>query len=583
MKKYNPQSPMEAATELPVAPTEQQQKQQVSEEASREKGVPWVWVSGGALATMLLIMIGLFGYLFSQGITALWPKSIIEIPLSDGKVIEGTIHRTHIVNTDIQREDGSRYLEKTEKAIIYKGNQDFNNIDFQEINASLLANAKPTQSWYVERLEWGPFIGSFKEIKILENGTMKTIPVGTSDSNDALFKAVEDAQDRFDHINDVEADEIHPLNVEIEGLRIEAKRLKRLSLTNNNPDLQKELKEIEEKTAVLRKEYEEVSKKLMDLRALDAQQKLVIVNPAGEIKEIALSQVVRLFQPISLGITGKVQVFLSRMVEFLFAKPREANTAGGVFPAIFGTVVMTLLMSLAVLPVGVLTAVYMREIAKQGPIVSFVRIAVGNLAGVPSIVYGVFGLGFFCYTLGVRIDELFFFDKLPNPTFGTGGILWASLTLALLTVPVVIVSTEEALSAVPRTLREASYGCGATRFQTLARIVIPKATPGIMTGLVLAMARGAGEVAPLLVTGVVKLASELPLDLTYPFIHLERSFMHLGFHIYDLGFQSRSAEASRPIVFMTTLLLIVIVLVLNFSAIKVRSVLRKKFEGRGAF
>ena len=205
-----------------------------------------------------------------------------------------------------------------------------------------------------------------------------------------------------------------------------------------------------------------------------------------------------------------------------------------------------------VAPVGVITALYLREYAKQGRLVSIVRISVNNLAGVPSIVYGVFGLGFFAYGLGSRIDELFFLERLPNPTFGTGGLLWAALTLALLTVPVVIVATEEALAAVPRSMREGSLACGASKWQTIKNIVLPRAMPGIMTGIILAMARGAGEVAPLMLVGVVKLAPTLPIDGYFPYVHLERSFMHLGFHIYDVGFQSRNSEAGKPMVFVTT-------------------------------
>jgi phosphate transport system permease protein len=239
---------------------------------------------------------------------------------------------------------------------------------------------------------------------------------------------------------------------------------------------------------------------------------------------------------------------------------------------------MMVLLSLAVAPFGVVTALYLREYAKQGTFVSFIRICVNNLTGVPSIVYGVFGLGFFCYILGGSIDQIFFPEKLPSPTFGTGGMLWASLTLALLTVPVVIVATEEALAAVPRSMREGSLACGASKWQTIARIVLPRAAPGIMTGLILAMARGAGEVAPLMIVGVVKLAPELPIDLTAPFVHFERSFMHLGFHIYDVGFQSRNSEAGRPMVFVTTLLLIALVLMLNAFAISVRNRLKRAYQ-----
>jgi phosphate transport system permease protein len=230
-------------------------------------------------------------------------------------------------------------------------------------------------------------------------------------------------------------------------------------------------------------------------------------------------------------------------------------------------------------PLGVLAALYLREYAKAGFVVSAVRIAINNLAGVPSIVFGVFGLGFFCYLFGGTIDQVFFSAKLPSPTYGTGGILWAALTLALLTLPVVIVATEEALAAVPNSMREGSYACGGSKWQTIRRIVLPRAMPGITTGMILAMARGAGEVAPLMLVGAVKLAPELPLDGTFPYVHPERSFMHLGFHIYDLAFQSQNSEAAKPMVFTTTMLLITIVVALNLAAIAVRACLHRRFKG----
>jgi phosphate transport system permease protein len=235
-------------------------------------------------------------------------------------------------------------------------------------------------------------------------------------------------------------------------------------------------------------------------------------------------------------------------------------------------------MSIIVTPLGVLAAFYLREYARQGTFVSTVRIAVNNLAGVPSIVFGVFGLGFFVYLVGGTLDRTFFPEALPTPTFGTGGILWASLTLALLTVPVVIVAAEEALAAVPRSMREASLAAGATKWQTIQRVVLPAAAPGILTGLILAMARGAGEVAPLMITGVVKLAPDLPVDGFFPFFHLDRKFMHLGFHIYDVGFQSPNVEAAKPMVYTTTILLLIIVVLLNLTAIVVRNRLRKRYQ-----
>lgn len=371
-------------------------------------------------------------------------------------------------------------------------------------------------------------------------------------------------------------------------------------------------------------------------------------------KEVLVADIVRFAQPNQLTWYGKLSLYVERWIEFLFGEPREAGIEGGFFPAIWGTIVMTLIMSIAVMPFGVIAALYMREYARPGWVLSLIRISINNLAGVPSIVYGVFGLAFFCYTIGGFIDggpvkagfqvwpsgtwfvalagtalfgtvafsmaflgsgspahqsklrkriasmsgifwllsliglialfakspffNGFFEATLPNPTFGKGCLLWASCTLALLTLPVVIVATEEALAAVPNSLREGSYACGAGKWQTLQRIVLPFAKPGIITGFILAMARGAGEVAPLMLVGAIPLATELPLDLEFPFFHGSRSFMHLGFQIYSLGFQSQNSEAAKPMVFTATLLLLTIVSLLNITAIWLRARLRKRFQ-----
>src|SRR5262245_41397412 len=306
---------------------------------------------------------------------------------------------------------------------------------------------------------------------------------------------------------------------------------------------------------------------------------LTVVKADGARSEVPVGSIVRTVRPNALGAWGKLEVYASRVREFLLDNPRESNTEGGIFPAIFGTVLMVFLMSFAVMPLGVLAALYLREYARQGPLVRAVRIAVNNLAGVPSIVFGIFGLGFFVYLVGGTIDRLFFADALPTPTFGTGGILWASLTLALLTVPVVIVATEEGLAAVPRGVREGSLALGATKLETTWKVVLPAAAPGILTGMILAMARAAGEVAPLMIVGMVKLAPALPVDGQPPFLHLERKFMHLGFHIYDVGFQSPNVEATKPLVFATALLLILVVTVMNLVAIALRNHPRRKYAG----
>lgn len=303
---------------------------------------------------------------------------------------------------------------------------------------------------------------------------------------------------------------------------------------------------------------------------------------SGQTHPVALLEIVRAYRPNAMGAAAKVAHYLQKLWELLSTEPRESNTEGGVAPAIFGTVMLVFLMSIFCFPLGVLAGVYLGEYAKKTALVRLVRIAVNNLAGIPSIVYGIFGLGFFIYLVGGTLDRWFYPERAAAgvPTFGTGGILWASLTLGLLTVPVVIVSTEEALRTIPRGLREGSYALGATQSQTLLRVLVPMASPGIMTGFILAMARAAGEVAPLMITGAVKIAPDLPIDGTFPYFHLERKFMHLGYHIFDIGFQSPNVEATKPMVYMTTLLLVAIVLGMSSVAIYLRNRLRRHFQAK---
>ena len=298
----------------------------------------------------------------------------------------------------------------------------------------------------------------------------------------------------------------------------------------------------------------------------------------GREVNLTLGKLVHAYKPNAMGPLDKIGFYFAKLWEFLSDEPREANTEGGIFPAIFGTVMMTLIMAILVTPFGVLAAVYLREYAKQGTMTRIIRIAVNNLAGVPAIVYGVFGLGFFVYMVGGSIDRLFFPEAAPAPTFGTPGLLWASVTLAILAVPVVIVATEEGLARIPRAVREGSLALGATKAETLWKVVLPMASPAMMTGLILAVARAAGEVAPLMLVGVVKLAPTLPVDGNYPFVHLDQKIMHLGFHIYDVGFQSPNVEAARPLVFATALLLVLVIALLNFAAVAIRNRLREKYK-----
>jgi len=324
--------------------------------------------------------------------------------------------------------------------------------------------------------------------------------------------------------------------------------------------------------------YKQYQVTLADLYQKIRRDTLIAQTENGTQVKIPLAKVVRVYQPNKMSVFNKLGHYGVKVVEFLTDEPREANTEGGIFPAIFGTVLMVLMMSVIVTPFGVIAAVYLREYAKQGFVTRLIRIAVNNLAGVPSVVYGVFGLGFFVYILGGNIDQLFFPESAPAPVYGTPGLLWASITLALLTLPVVIVSTEEGLARIPSAIREGSLALGATKLETLWLTVLPMASPAMMTGLILAVARAAGEVAPLMLVGVVKLAPTLPLDGNFPFLHLDRKFMHLGFHIYDVGFQSPNVEAARPLVYATALLLVLVIVGLNLAAILIRNNLREKYR-----
>jgi len=387
----------------------------------------------------------------------------------------------------------------------------------------------------------------------------------------ALQPLLEASAKRWEIIRSIEHEEMGELNRAMEDLRLEKRRLE---MDGAKPEA---MAELEDRDRALWDRYERVSERLNAVRAENEQAAVSIRLADGRQRSVRVADIVRTYQPNALGVWGKIGIYCEKGWEFVAGQPRESNTEGGIFPALFGTVMMVMLMSLAAVPFGILAALYLREYAKQGLFVRLVRIAVNNLAGVPSIVFGMFGLGFFVYGVGGSIDRLFYPEALPTPTYGTGGILWASLTLALLTVPVVIVATEEALAAVPRELREGALGLGSTKFQMIWNVVLPSALPGILTGVILATARGAGEVAPLMITGVVKLAPDLPLDAYWPFFHLERKFMHLGFHIYDVGFQSPNVEAARPMVYTTALLLLLIVLALNLTAIVVRNKLRRRY------
>jgi phosphate transport system permease protein len=530
-----------------------------------KSGDPFVWLTGAMLALSLLMVAGLLALVLVNGLGMFWPKDVERFVLDDGTVVVGEItEREQIPDPRAARGAAVQY-----RIQVKRGNRDLYGSDFVWIDeAKITGRTRPTDEVVLERREWGDFIGG---ILALRQGE-RTVATGAAPAWAALEARLPEAIRLHEEIRSIERDKIGANNYAQERARLDLRKLD-LRGVQDGP----EVEALHRRIDALKGTYAEIVAELGRLRQGQSEQ-LVMTAAGGREVEIPLDKIVRAYRPNRMGALAKARQYASKIWEFVSSDPRESNTEGGVFPAIFGTVMMVMIMSILTTPVGVVAAVYLREYARQGPFVSAVRIAVNNLAGVPSIVFGVFGVAFFIYTIGGTIDRWFFAEALPTPTFGTGGILWASLTLALLTVPVVIVATEEGLASVPRGVREASLALAATKFETTWRVVLPAVLPSILTGLILAMARAAGEVAPLMITGVVKLAPSLPVDGFFPFFHLERKFMHLGFHIYDVGFQSPNVDAARPMVYMTTILLLVIVLFLNLTAILLRNRLRKRLQ-----
>ncbi|MFD1382896.1 phosphate ABC transporter permease PstA [Rhodanobacter aciditrophus] len=550
-----------------------------------KSGDPWVWLNAGAVAISVIMVLGLLALIAVRGLGHFWPADVVQgtysmpgsqpYKLVAERVESAEVPAAQLREAGINVEDHHDLMQRT---LMKTGNRDVYGSDFRWIIDEYFTDVtKPEMMFVAERHEWGNLYGYLLSVK--ENGQVvsETTDLTPTDSALATWAAFERSIERataiYDDIHDVEKDEIGAINHKLERLRLEQRRLE----LNNNLTPAK-LADIDAQRAEEDAKYEALQQRLIDLYGEINRDTFVVQVMDGSVHELQVAKVVRAFRPNAMGIPAKLGFYGSKVWEFLSAEPREANTEGGVFPAIFGTVMMVLLMTILVTPFGVVAAVYLREYAKQGVITRTIRIAVNNLAGVPSIVYGVFGLGFFIYFMGQGIDQAFFPEALPSPTFGTGGLMWASITLALLTVPVVIVATEEGLSRIPRNVREGSLALGATKAETLWRVVLPMASPAIMTGVILAVARAAGEVAPLMLVGVVKLAPSLPLDGNYPFIHLDQKFMHLGFHIYDVGFQSPNVEAARPLVYATALLLVIVIATLNLAAVTIRNHLREKYK-----
>ena len=542
-----------------------------------KSGAPWVWMTGGGVSLAVIMTVGLLAVIAVRGLGHFWPADIIEaqyqVPGEAPRLVAGELVQAEEVPrarlaaaglpVDVK---GGEFMTRE---LLKVGNREVFGADFTWVVAEWMkAPSKPADLVAMERREWGNFYGYLVDVR--EKG--QVVAQG-DDAWGELQKRLERSGELFEQLDRLQKKDISAINHGLERLRLDTRKL----------ELKGELDaaaqaDLDARRAELDAQYQVLEKQLVELNTEAARDTLTVRTADGREQSIALSKIVRAYQPNAMGTLAKLGFYFTKLWEFVSDEPREANTEGGVFPAIFGTVMMTLIMAVIVTPFGVLAAIYLREYAKQGPLTRTIRIAVNNLAGVPSIVYGVFGLGFFVYVLGGSLDRLFFPEAAPAPTFGTPGLMWASLTLAILAVPVVIVSTEEGLARIPRALREGSLALGATKAETLWKVVVPMASPAMMTGMILAVARAAGEVAPLMLVGVVKLAPSLPLNANYPYLHLDQKIMHLGFHIYDVGFQSPNVEAARPLVYATALLLVLVIATLNMSAVFIRNHLREKYK-----
>lgn len=550
-------------------------------------GEPLIWLTGGALLLALAMIVGLVALVMVNGLATFWPSPVVELT-----TLDGTVYLGEVVDDETYRPDNSvleeldpellpavrAYLARTQgearRRLLRTENFEFTGTHFEWVPQFLVKKERqPEWAVVVERYSQSRLYG-FPRRLIARGKTAARKPDQIWSKLQALLPEVHERRRQARRLEQVE---LGRLSRELETQRL-AVRSAELDYGPDSPQVRQQKNRLQTVQQHVQAESARVRQQIRKLDQQNSAFVLELTTSSNEVARVPLGEVVRAYAPNRLSWSEKLRLYLDRWFEFLTDDPRQVNSEGGVFPAIFGTLVMTVIMSAAVAPFGVAAALYLREYARAGWLVSSVRIAINNLAGVPSIVFGVFGLGFFCYFVGGQVDQWFFEARLPSPTFGTGGVLWASLTLALLTLPVVIVASEEALSAVPNSMREGSYACGASKWQTLRRIVLPRAMPGIMTGMILAMSRGAGEVAPLMLVGAVKLAQDLPVDGVFPYIHPERSFMHLGFHIYDLGFQSQNSRAAASLVFTTTLLLMTLILCLNLTAIWVRARLRRRFQ-----
>jgi phosphate transport system permease protein len=497
--------------------------------------------TGLSAAVLLIVLCSLVFFIMLKGSAYFWPSQVFKIT-----TYENASEQENPVDTARFVRSGSD-IEAFSQSIIDK-------LDAQFANSTMAMPqvvVEKVDDVYQINMQSGASLHGFFEYITTNDNTFRTL--------DALNDVLTDVELLQEELTEIQNDHLIQLH-------------RRIASLDQNQVAQDAPARIKEQVAF---DYWQGRANALNLKIDD--YRVVFTDAMGQKFSLYVKDIEHLFTPNQLTWVDKLSYAADKMLTFVSESPKQASTSGGVFPALFGTVLMVVLMAIIVAPFGAMAAIYLHEYAPNNKTTSVIRICVSNMAGVPSVVYGVFGLGFFVYTLGGSIDELFYSSALPSPTFGTPGLFWAALTMALLTLPVVIVSTEEGLRRVPKGLRSGSYALGATKIETIWKTVLPIASPGIMTGVILAVARAAGEVAPLILVGAVKFAPNLPIDGEFPFIHFERQFMHLGVFVYDGAFHNQTNTQGSSMMFASCMLLLLIVFVLNLSAIIVRNKLRDRY------
>ena len=533
-------------------------------------GRPWVWLTAGSVSVSLLAMLSLIVLLGWQAARLFWPQPVYQFQLKEGRPAS-LVGEIYAVSRRLPAAGAHPAQPAAGSAVSYvvrTGGLDSDR-DFYTLAAGeITRRQRPSDVLVVQRSFYNKEYGFLQGM--LEDG----LPLTAEDLSGALRQRLALMETRRRLAGELRENGQTALNQQLEHLTRQQRQW--MKTGQWTPRHQAELNAARSE---LQRKIDQMNLQLADNEKELNRDQLILRDGQGDNRLIPLRDIERIWYPNRMTFWEKTRLAGAQVARFV-GRENNDDTAilTGVFPAMVGTLLLVMLMSVMVMPFGVMAAVYLHEYARANWLTRLIRISVGNLAGVPSIVYGVFGLGFFVYLVGGSLDKLFYADDLPNPTFGTPGLLWASLTLALLTLPVVIVATEEGLARIPLSLRQGSLALGATRAETLWRVVLPGAAPAMITGLILAVARAAGETAPLMLVGVIKSAPMLPVDGTFPYLHPERKFMHLGFQVYDMAFQSPDSDAVRPLLFATALLLILIVIGLNLAAIGLRHRLREKYR-----